>query len=122
MPRPAIARWISARIARWASARAQMNSSTPTSGGVSVHPSRDTGHTADPIRDPDRTNRRGRPMDDNEVLHRINALAEEEEQLWSRASEHGGLTAEDDARLQVLQVALDQAYDLLAQRRARRSA
>ena len=61
-------------------------------------------------------------MDDSEVLHRINSLAEEEEHLWSRASEEGGLTGEDEARLHVLQVQLDQAYDLLAQRRARRAA
>ena len=61
-------------------------------------------------------------MDDSQVLHRINSLAEEEERLWSRAAEDGGLTAEDEGRLQALQVQLDQAYDLLAQRRARRSA
>jgi len=61
-------------------------------------------------------------MDDSLVVHRINSLAEEEEQLWSRAGEEGGLTAEDEARLQDLQVQLDQAYDLLAQRRARRAA
>jgi len=61
-------------------------------------------------------------MDDRSVLHQINELAEEEERLWSRAGEGGGLTAEDEARLHVLQVRLDQAYDLLAQRRARRAA
>jgi hypothetical protein len=61
-------------------------------------------------------------MDDSEVLHRINSLAEEEEHLWSRAGEDGGLSGEDEARLHLLQVQLDQAYDLLAQRRARRSA
>jgi len=61
-------------------------------------------------------------MDDSEVLHRINLIAEEEEHLWSRASEDGGLSSEDEARLRQLQVQLDQAYDLLAQRRARRSA
>jgi hypothetical protein len=61
-------------------------------------------------------------MDDSEVLHRINSLAEEEERLWSRGSEEGGLTTEQDARLHELQVQLDQAYDLLAQRRARRAA
>jgi Protein of unknown function (DUF2630) len=61
-------------------------------------------------------------MDDRQVLHVINELAEEEERLWVRAGDEGGLTAEDDARLQDLQVRLDQAYDLLAQRRARRSA
>jgi Protein of unknown function (DUF2630) len=61
-------------------------------------------------------------MDDRQVLHVINELAEEEERLWVRAGDEGGLTAEDEARLADLQVRLDQAYDLLAQRRARRSA
>ena len=51
-------------------------------------------------------------MDDTAVLHRINSLAEEEEQLWSRAAEEGGLSTDDDARLQSIQVELDQAYDL----------
>lgn len=61
-------------------------------------------------------------MDDSEVLQRINSLAEEEEHLWSRAGEEGGLSSEDEARLHQIQVQLDQAYDLLAQRRARRAA
>jgi len=61
-------------------------------------------------------------MDDSQVQHRINAFAEEEERLWSRASEEGGLTTEDEARLHLLQIQLDQAYDFLAQRRARRAA
>ena len=42
-------------------------------------------------------------MDDSEVLHRINSLAEEEERLWSLGSEEGGLTTEQDARLHELQ-------------------
>jgi hypothetical protein len=61
-------------------------------------------------------------MDDTQVQHRINSLAEVEERLWSRGGEEGGLTTEDEARLHELQVQLDQAYDLLAQRRARRAA
>jgi hypothetical protein len=61
-------------------------------------------------------------MDDRQLLHLINEYAEEEERLWSRASGEGGLTAEDEARLHALQVRLDQAYDLLNQRRARRAA
>ena len=61
-------------------------------------------------------------MDDHEVMDRINELAAEEEHLWSRAGQEGGLTADDDARLKMLQVRLDQAYDLLNQRRARRAA
>ena len=61
-------------------------------------------------------------MDDSQVLHLINSLAEEEEQLWIRGGDEGGLTTADENRLHVIQVHLDQAYDLLAQRRARRSA
>jgi hypothetical protein len=61
-------------------------------------------------------------MDDSQVLHRINALAEEEERLWSAASAGGGLTTDEDERLREIQVELDQAYDLLHQRQARRSA
>ncbi len=61
-------------------------------------------------------------MDDIQVHHRINGLAEEEERLWSRGGEAGGLSAADESRLHELQVQLDQAYDLLRQRAARRSA
>ena len=61
-------------------------------------------------------------MDDSQLLHRINALAEEEEQLWSRGGEAGGLSTDDERRLRVIQIQLDQAYDLLAQRSARRAA
>jgi hypothetical protein len=61
-------------------------------------------------------------MEDAQVLHRINQIAEEEEHLWSRADEEGGLSNDEQARLGELQVNLDQLYDLLAQRRARRSA
>ena len=61
-------------------------------------------------------------MDDSQLPQTINAIANEEEHLWAKASEEGGLSAEEDARLAELQVQLDQTYDLLAQRRARRSA
>jgi hypothetical protein len=61
-------------------------------------------------------------MEDAQVVHRINEIAEEEERLWARAEEEGGLSTEEQARLHELQVHLDQFYDLLAQRRARRSA
>jgi hypothetical protein len=61
-------------------------------------------------------------MDDSQLHHRINALADEEEHLWTRAGEEGGLSAEEDARLHELQVQLDQLYDLLHQRQARRAA
>ena len=58
-------------------------------------------------------------MDDAEVIARINSLVEEEHAL-SRDLEGRGKTAEDKARLRELEVALDQCWDLLRQRRARR--
>ena len=61
-------------------------------------------------------------MDDRDLMTRINELALEEEQLWSRASQEGGLDAAEQERLHQIQLALDQSYDLLNQRRARRSA
>jgi hypothetical protein len=60
-------------------------------------------------------------MDDSTILDRINAIAEEEERLWGAASS-GGLSEADRARLHELQVQLDQSYDFLNQRRARRAA
>ena len=61
-------------------------------------------------------------MDDSTIMERINSIAEEEEQLWSAASAEGGLSEAERARLHHLQVQLDQAYDFLNQRRARRDA
>jgi hypothetical protein len=60
-------------------------------------------------------------MDDDEILSRINDLAAEEHELFQLESEGGASDADRD-RLQALQVTLDQAWDLLHQRRARRSA
>ena len=59
-------------------------------------------------------------MDDTEVLERIRRLVDEEHQLETR---HVGeaLTADEQARLRDLEVALDQCWDLLRQRRARRA-
>ena len=61
-------------------------------------------------------------MDDSQVLERINAIAHEEEDLFGRASTGGGLSPDEQRRLRELQVQLDQAYDLLHQRQARRAA
>jgi hypothetical protein len=61
-------------------------------------------------------------MTDQPLFDRINDLAEEEERLWRRAAEGTGLEGRDQARLEQIQVQLDQCYDLLAQRRARRAA
>jgi Protein of unknown function (DUF2630) len=60
-------------------------------------------------------------MDDKEVLGRINELAREEHELFERES-HGKVTDTDRARLRRLEVTLDQCWDLLRQRRARRAA
>ena len=58
---------------------------------------------------------------DAEVLGRINELAREEHELFERES-HGKVTDADRDRLRRLQVTLDQCWDLLRQRRARRAA
>jgi hypothetical protein len=60
-------------------------------------------------------------MEDQKVIDRINELAHEEHQLYEEAST-GGLTPGQHERLKWLEVSLDQCWDLLHQRRARRSA
>ena len=59
-------------------------------------------------------------MDDAEDLGRIDELAREEHELFERES-HGKVTDADRDRLRRLQVTLDQCWDLLRQRRARRA-
>ena len=55
-------------------------------------------------------------MDDEEILTRIQALIDEEHELrQTNAEEHRG-------RIDQLEVSLDQCWDLLRQRRARRHA
>jgi hypothetical protein len=61
-------------------------------------------------------------MTDRTILDHINDLAREEEELWRRASHGGGLEAEDKERLDRIAVELDQSYDLLRQRQAKRDA
>jgi hypothetical protein len=60
-------------------------------------------------------------MQDQDVLGRINALAEEEHRLFERES-RGEASDADRRRLAELGVSLDQCWDLLHQRRARRNA
>lgn len=60
-------------------------------------------------------------MDDQRVIDRINQLAHEEHALFERESK-GEATDAERARLNRLQATLDQCWDLLHQRRARRSA
>ena len=60
-------------------------------------------------------------MDDKQVLDRIGALVEEEHALERQATGEG-LDQDQQARLREVEVQLDQCWDLLRQRRARRSA
>jgi hypothetical protein len=59
-------------------------------------------------------------MDDAEVLQRINQLVEEEHRLREHAAGGRPLSDDDTTRLAALEVGLDQCWDLLRQRRARR--
>ncbi len=61
-------------------------------------------------------------MDDAELLQRIENLVNEEHHLTQRGEEEGGLNGEEHARMKAIEVNLDQCWDLLRQRRARRSA
>ena len=60
-------------------------------------------------------------MDDREIFERISTLAEEEHAL-ERSHADRGLNEEGAARMRDLEVTLDQCWDLLRQRRARRHA
>jgi hypothetical protein len=60
-------------------------------------------------------------MDDQDVMARINELAKDEHELWQREA-RGEATEAERARLKELEVTLDQCWDLLHQRRARRQA
>jgi hypothetical protein len=60
-------------------------------------------------------------MEDQKVIERINELARDEHELWERES-RGAASETDRKRLKELEVTLDQCWDLLHQRRARRSA
>lgn len=60
-------------------------------------------------------------MDDDQIHERIEKLVAEEHQLWEReAAGHG--TEEDRRRAEAVKVSLDQSWDLLRQRRAKRDA
>ena len=60
-------------------------------------------------------------MDDVEIVRRISDLADEEHRL-ERSHVGEGLSEAERERLRAVEVALDQCWDLLRQRRARRSA
>ena len=59
-------------------------------------------------------------MDDEQIVRRINELADEEHRL-ERAHVGTGLADDELARLRAIELSLDQCWDLLRQRRARRS-
>ncbi len=60
-------------------------------------------------------------MNDAEIVSRIDGLVAEEHQL-EREHSASGLSDGDRARLNDIEVQLDQCWDLLRQRRARRDA
>ena len=59
-------------------------------------------------------------MDDHDLIARIDQLVDEEHELRQRHPD--GLSDDDRRRLQHLEKHLDQSWDLLRQRRARREA
>ena len=58
-------------------------------------------------------------MDDAQILQQIEKLVEEEKALRERAA-GGDMAEEAHARLSSLEIGLDQCWDLLRQRRAKR--
>ena len=58
-------------------------------------------------------------MEDEDVIRRISRLAEEEHRL-EQSHAGDGLSDDELARLREIEVSLDQCWDLLRQRRARR--
>lgn len=58
-------------------------------------------------------------MSDASILHHIDDLVREEDTLREQAA-HGGLDDAARERMEALQVQLDQCWDLLRQRRAKR--
>ena len=60
-------------------------------------------------------------MDDKEIVHRISELAAEEQRL-EEAHVGEGLSGDELARKRDLEITLDRLWDMLRQRRAKRSA
>jgi len=60
-------------------------------------------------------------VDDNQIRARIEELVAEEHRLWDDEAA-GGSSADDARRLAEVKVTLDELWDLLRQRRARRDA
>ena len=60
-------------------------------------------------------------MDDDEIVRQINELAEEEHRL-EQSKVGTGLNEDEKDRVRSIEIALDQCWDLLRRRRARREA
>jgi hypothetical protein len=60
-------------------------------------------------------------MNDKEIVNEINRLSEEEHRL-EEAHVGEGLSPEEQEKLRTIEVSLDQCWDLLRPRRARRNA
>ncbi len=61
-------------------------------------------------------------MKDARLFEYINELSIEEERLFAQAGDGSGLSQAEIERLDEIKVELDQGYDLLHQRQARRAA
>jgi len=61
-------------------------------------------------------------MNESTIFEHVNELAAEEERLYASAAGGRGLDPDEIARLDAIKVELDQCYDLLHQREARRGA
>lgn len=61
-------------------------------------------------------------MNDDEILHQITVMTSEEHALLQQGEQNHGLVEDQRAHLNALKVEIDQLWDLLRQRRARRHA
>ncbi|MBV9664379.1 MAG: DUF2630 family protein [Actinobacteria bacterium] len=61
-------------------------------------------------------------MADDDLIQQIDDLVAEEHRLFEHATSGKPLSDDDERRLKDLEVRLDQCWDLLRQRRARRNA
>jgi hypothetical protein len=59
-------------------------------------------------------------MDDAEILERVKSLVDEEHRLRSQVADGTLSSSEEHERLRAVEESLDQCWDLLRQRRARR--
>jgi len=59
-------------------------------------------------------------MQDDQIVHRITELVDREHELRSAIQEGDGIDDEGRSKLEAIEVQLDQCWDLLRQRRAKR--